>query len=109
MKEDKVYIDQMLDAVRKVEAFTAGFDFVRFNGDEKTQSAVLLQLVLIGEIAKRISSKTKKEIDLPWKEIAGFRDRAIHNYFGIDLEIVWQTVQDDIPTLKAALRSATRQ
>lgn len=103
MKEDKVYIDQILDAVRKVEAFTAGFDFVKFNGDEKTQSAVLLQLVLIGEIAKQVSTKTKNEVDLPWKDIAGFRDRAIHNYFGIDLEIVWQTVQDDIPTLKAAL------
>lgn len=104
MKEDKVYIAQMLDAVRKVETFTVGVDVGKFNADEKTQSAVILQLMLIGEIAKRISSKTKNEIDLPWKDIAGFRDRAIHNYFGIDLEIVWQTVQDDIPRLKAALR-----
>lgn len=109
MKDDKVYIDQMLDAVRKVEAFTAGLDFARFKADEKTQSAVILQLVLIGEIAKQVSEKTRTRIDLPWKEIIGFRDRAIHNYFGIDLEIVWQTVQDDIPVLKAALRSATVQ
>lgn len=104
MKDDKVYIDQMLDAVRKVEAFTDGFDFTSFKVDEKTQSAVILQLVLIGEIAKQVSEKTRTKIDLPWKEIIGFRDRAIHNYFGIDLEIVWQTVQDDIPQLKAALR-----
>lgn len=109
MKDDKVYIDQMLDAVRKVDAFTASFDFARFNTDEKTQSAVILQLLLIGEIAKQVSEKTRTRIDLPWKEIIGFRDRAIHNYFGIDLEIVWQTVREDIPVLKATLRSATIQ
>lgn len=109
MKYDKVYIDQILDAVRKIQTFTAGIDAPKFHADEKTQSAVILQLVLIGEIAKQISEPTKTEIDLPWKEIIGFRDRAIHNYFGIDLEIVWQTVQDDIPQLKAALRSASVQ
>lgn len=99
----------MLDAIRKVETFTAGFNFARFNADEKTQSAVILQLVLVGEIAKQVSKQAKATINLPWKEITGFRDRAIHNYFGIDLEIVWQTVQDDIPQLKEALRSATIQ
>ena len=105
MKDDKVYINQMSDAVRKIETFTAGFSLERFTADEKTQSAVILQLVLIGEIAKQISEQTKAKINLPWKEIIGFRDRAIHNYFGIDLEIVWQTVQDDIPQLKAALQA----
>ena len=106
MKDDTVYISQLLDTVRKVEKFTAGFDFQKFSADEKTQSAVILQLMLVGEIAKQLSEQAKKKIDLPWKEIVGFRDKAIHNYFGIDLEIVWQTVQDDIPRMKKALYDA---
>ncbi|TSC84510.1 MAG: hypothetical protein G01um101417_175 [Parcubacteria group bacterium Gr01-1014_17] len=103
MKDDKVYIEQVLDAVRKIEEFTTGFDFVNFSADEKTQSAVILQLAIIGEVAKKISEQEKSQIDLPWKEIIGFRDRAIHDYFGIDIEIVWQTIQVDIPELKMKL------
>ena len=105
MKTDEVLLAQMRDAVAKIERFTSGMDEPTFRADEKTQSAVIMQLVLIGEIAKQVSEQTKAGIDLPWKEIAGFRDRAIHNYFGIDVSIVWQTVQDDIPPLKAALQN----
>ena len=103
-----MYISQLLDTVRKVEKFTAGFDFQKFSADEKTQSAVILQLMLVGEIAKQLSEQAKKKIDLPWKEIVGFRDKAIHNYFGIDLEIVWQTVKDDIPKLKTGLQKGSK-
>ena len=79
-------------------------DLAQFKDDDKTQSAVILQLVVIGEMAKRISDETKNTIDLPWKEIAGFRDVAVHDYFSLDLEIVWQTVIDDIPVVKGSLQ-----
>ena len=62
-----------------------------------------MQLALIGELAKKVSAGTRETIDLPWKEIAGFRDNAIHDYFNIDLSIVWQTILEDIPVLKNAL------
>lgn len=100
MKYDEVYLRQILDCVRKIEKFTTDVDADLFATDEKTQSAVMMQLVLIGELAKRVRDETKATINLPWKEIAGFRDQAIHNYFEIDLDIVWTTVHTDIPELK---------
>ena len=80
-------------------------DAAGFSKDQKTQSAVILQLLLIGEIAKKISPEKRSTIDLPWREIAGFRDRAIHNYFEIDLDIVWQTLISDLPEVKEKLKT----
>jgi uncharacterized protein with HEPN domain len=106
MKYDEVYLRYILDCVRKIEKFTNGVTVESFQDDEKTQSAVMMQLVLIGELAKRVSDEARREINLPWKEIAGFRDQAIHNYFEIDLDIVWQTLQTDIPDLKKLIAKA---
>ncbi len=106
MKDDRVYIAQILDAISKIETFTQGVDAPAFSVDQKTQSAVILQLLLIGELVKRISVETKKAIDLPWRDIAGFRDRAIHDYFSIDLDIIWNTVEHDIPEVKKKLQGA---
>ncbi len=104
MKDDRVYILQILDAVRKIKLFTDGIDRSAFGADEKTQSAVIMQLMLIGEISKKISAKTKSSIDLPWKDIAGFRDKAVHDYFEVDLDVVWNTIIDDTPILKSKLQ-----
>ncbi|HEY4515228.1 MAG TPA: HepT-like ribonuclease domain-containing protein [Candidatus Paceibacterota bacterium] len=78
MKDDSVYTKQILESIGKIESF-------------------------IGEVSKKISAKTKKLIDLPWREIAGFRNMAVHNYFDIDLDIVWDTVTKDILILKERL------
>ncbi|MCX6718821.1 MAG: DUF86 domain-containing protein [Candidatus Taylorbacteria bacterium] len=103
MKDEKIYIEQMLDSVAKIEAFISGMDKADFLKDPKTQSAVIMQLTVIGELVKKISLQTKESSDLPWKEIAGFRDKAIHEYFGMDLDVVWDTVIMDIPILKTEL------
>lgn len=104
MKSDSVYIAHILDAVRKIRQFTEGMDRGRFSTDEKTQSAVIMQLALVGELAKKVSDTAKSAIDLPWRDIASFRDRAIHDYYEIDLDVVWDTVSSDIAVLEAALR-----
>jgi uncharacterized protein with HEPN domain len=104
MKDEKVYIEQMIDSVAKIEAFTSGMKKEEFMKDAKTQSAVIMQLTVIGELVKKVSLKTKETSDLPWKEIAGFRDRAIHHYFGMDLNVIWDTVILDVPVLKAELK-----
>ena len=80
MKDDKVYIDQILATVEKIQKFTLGLDRALFGDDEKAQSAVIMQLMLIGELSKKISAGVKSQFDLPWKDIAGFRDVAIHNF-----------------------------
>ena len=103
MKDERVYINQMLEGVSKIEAFVSGLTQDEFEKDTKTQSAVILQLMFIGEISKKIGDETKRSIDLPWKDIAGFGDMAIHNYFEVDLGIVWNTMQTDLPTLKKEL------
>ncbi|MBI2409932.1 DUF86 domain-containing protein [Candidatus Kaiserbacteria bacterium] len=103
MKTDDVHLAQMRDAVAKIKRFTEGMDEPSFKNDEKTQSAVIMQLAIIGELAKRLSQETKSTIALPWKEIAGFRDNATHDYFEIDLAIVWTTVTADVPVLAQAL------
>ncbi len=103
MKNDDVLLAQMRDALAKIERFTSYMSEEAFRKDEKTQSAVIMQLALIGELAKRVSRETKTSIALPWKEIAGFRDNAIHDYFDIDLAVVWNTITTDLPELKNAL------
>ncbi len=103
MKSDKFYLEQIVDAIRKVESYITDFDKSKFFADEKTQSAVILQLTLIGEISKKLSQETKLKINVPWKDIAGFRDKAIHDYFDVELNVVWDTVENDIPLLKKEL------
>ena len=88
----------------ELESLLRGYDYQKLKGDQKTQSAVIMQLALIGELAKKISSETQSEIDLPWKDIAGFRDRAIHDYFQIDLEIVWETIESDLQILEKEIK-----
>ncbi len=103
MKDEKIYIEQMLDSVAKIESFVGSLDREGFLSDAKTQSAVIMQLTVIGELVKKLSTKIKEKADLPWKEIAGFRDRAIHHYFGMDLGVIWDTVVMDVPVLKGEL------
>lgn len=100
MNRDVAYLHHILDAVRMIEQFTAGVSEDQFRSNREKQGAVILQLTLIGEMAKRVSPEARSTIDLPWKDIAGFRDRAIHDYYTIDLKIVWDTVQNDIKEIK---------
>ena len=105
MKDESLYKIQILDAVSKIERFTAKMKWEDFESDQKTQSAVIMQLILIGELSKKFSAETKSKVPLPWKNITGFRDRAIHDYFDMDLKIVWDTLINDIPVLKSKLAS----
>lgn len=68
------------------------------------QSAVIRELEIIGEAAKNVSVETKsKHPDIPWKQMSGLRDKLIHDYFGVDLDAVWETVKRDLPVLKEKL------
>lgn len=108
-KTDRVYCAQILDAIEKIHRFVEGFDKNHFLEDQKTQSAVIMQFALIGELAKKISEDAKLEIRVPWKEISGFRDRAIHDYYRIDLNVAWDTIALDLKPLEDALREYVRR
>lgn len=94
----------MLEATRRIESFTAGMTFPQFQEDVKTQDAVLRNLEVLGEAAKYVPKDIQDQYhSLPWREMAGTRDRLIHHYFGVNLDIVWGIVELELPSLKAKL------
>lgn len=101
MRSDALYLADIRDAIEAIERFVAGFDEARFLSDELVQSAVLQKLSIIGEAAARLSDATRAGFpEIPWKEIIGFRNIAVHAYFSVDWRIVFITVADDLPVLK---------
>lgn len=95
------YIYDILGSMRDIEEFTSGLDLEGFSNDRKTINAVIRSLEMIGEAAKNIPERTKRKYaDVPWKRMAGMRDKLIHEYHGIDLEIVWTVVKKELPPLK---------
>lgn len=99
MKEDRVYLLHIRDAIRQVVEYTA-IRKEEFCADRKTQDAVVRNLEIIGEATKRLSASLKSaHPDVPWKPIAGMRDKLIHDYFGVNVELVWEVVERDLPSL----------
>jgi uncharacterized protein with HEPN domain len=111
MKRDYgVYIKDILQAIENVREFTQGMTFNRFKKDRKTTSAVIRELEIIGEATKQIPSSIRKKYPaVPWKDMAGMRDKLIHFYFGIDLEIVWKTVNERIVKLEPLLKEVLHE
>ena len=103
MKSDKVYLDHMLECIQNIEAYTKNGK-MEFMDSTLVQDAVIRNLEVIGEAAKRISNDLKITYDaLPWREMAGLRDVLIHDYFGVDLKIVWNVIEKELPTIKSDL------
>jgi uncharacterized protein with HEPN domain len=95
------FVQDILDSINDIESFIRGMDFEEFIKDKKTVYSVIHAIEIIGEATKNIPEQIiKKYPEVPWKKMAGMRDKLIHGYFGTDLEILWKTAQDDVPQLK---------
>lgn len=97
-RRDKDSLNDIREAVRRIEEYTAGMRYQDFLEDTKTQDAVIRNLEIIGEATKNLSIELKERYShIPWKGMAGVRDRLIHHYFGVNIDIVWQIVMDELP------------
>jgi uncharacterized protein with HEPN domain len=94
-----VFLEDILEACGKIGRYTSELSLEQFRQDEKTIDAVVRNLEIIGEAAKKLPENTRTEIAVDWKRIAGLRDVLIHDYFGIDVEIIWDIVQTKVPDL----------
>lgn len=95
------YVEDILGAMSNAESFTEGMTYEDFAKDNKTTYAVVRALEIIGEAVRKVPPSVRNRYPgIPWKEMAGMRDKLIHEYFGVNLRTVWDTIQKDIPTLK---------
>jgi uncharacterized protein with HEPN domain len=109
-RRDRDYLYDVWDAMDRILSYTRELDCDQFMQDKKTQDAVLRNLQVMGEAAKKLSVPLRETYsDIPWREIAGMRDKVVHEYFGINYEIVWTVASRDIPDVFPRIDMILRQ
>ncbi len=110
MRDSVTFLQHILDSIVAIEQFSEGLNKDAFKKDFLRQSAIIRQIEVIGEAAKNIPAIFAKEHpEVPWKDMAGMRDKLIHHYFGVDLLFVWNVVERDIPELKQQIQSILKR
>lgn len=104
-KSEELIISLMCETLEKIDTYIAGMSHDDFLRDGKTQSAVIMQLEVLGELAKRVSDPTRSSIAIPWKDMSGLRDLVAHQYFGLDIEMIWQTASVHAPKVRQELNA----
>ena len=106
MRDFKLFIKDIISAMESIEKFIKGMNFESLSKDDKTISAIIRKFEVIGEAVKNLPDWLKnKYTDIPWKNMAGMRDRLIHGYFGVDYQLVWDTIKNEIPKYKTKIKS----
>lgn len=104
------YLEDMLSNAERAVKFAEGMDYDHFAKDEKSVYAVIRAVEVIGEASLKIPNEVKnKYAGIPWREIASMRNKLVHDYFGINMQVVWQTIREDLPALISALRVALKE
>ena len=102
MKDDKTYLLHLQEAIEKIERYIASVEFDDFSDDDMMIDAVVRELEIIGEAARNLSdSFQEKHYVIPWYKIKAMRNVLIHEYFGVNLKVVWDTCKNDMPALKS--------
>lgn len=108
--EDRVRIEHMLDACRSVTRFIAGRQPVDLDEDEMLRFALVRAIEMIGEAASKVSPESRQLMpEIPWREAVGIRNRLVHAYFDVDLDVLWETAKTAIPALTVQLEAILRE
>lgn len=103
-RDAKLYVKDIIDSIQKIEQYTKGLSVEKFKEEDLIIDAVIRNFEIIGEASKNIPEEIKTQHpDIPWKEMAGMRDKVIHEYFGVDFDIVWKTISTRLTSLKESL------
>ncbi len=103
-KDDFVYLRHIRDAIFRIEEYTKGVRYDDFMNINLVQAGVVRVIEILGEATKSLSKEIRaKPPDIPWRKMAGMRDKLIHDYFGVDLDAIWDMVEKDIPSLKNSI------
>jgi uncharacterized protein with HEPN domain len=109
-RDYKVYLEDILDAIHKIRVYTGDISFSTFTADSKTFDAVVRNLEIIGEAARGVPELIRsKHPEVDWKRITGLRNILIHEYFGVDAEIIWDIAQSKLDILESATREMLRE
>jgi uncharacterized protein with HEPN domain len=111
MKRDyRLFVKDILDAIDKIEEFIGNMEYGEFIQDDKTSTAVVKKIEIIGEAIKNIPKDVRVKYNaIPWKDIVGMRNKITHNYFKIDYEIVWNVVKEKLPALKIQVEQVLKE
>lgn len=102
----KLYFEDIVTAISDIENFTQGMDYEMFENDKKTIQAVTRSLEIIGEAANYIPQEIKKNFpEIPWRDMISMRNKVLHEYFGVDEEVLWQTIKEDLLPLKEKIKA----
>ena len=105
-RTDREFLSDIREAIHRITAYITGMAYESFVADTKTQDAVLRNLEILGEATKNLSEQLRAEYpSIPWKSMTGTRDRLIHHYFGVNLDIVWQIVALELPQVASQLQT----
>jgi uncharacterized protein with HEPN domain len=100
----------IIDAIQKIERYTRGMTRAAFAADDRTIDAVVRNLIVLGEASRHIPPSVEtRHPEVPWEKMRGIRNVVVHEYFGVDAEILWQTARDDLPPLLSLLKRVLRE
>ena len=109
-REPELLLKDIEESIKKIKVYTKGMSFEMFQNDDKTIDAVIRNFEIIGEAANRIPDEIKdKFTEVNWHRIRGFRNRIVHDYMGVDLEIIWEIIEKNIDELQGQIEEIIRR